>query len=47
MAQWNKNTVPKCKDKTCSDEVLVTIETQGWKGGIYRRVVKEYFERID
>ena len=31
MAQWNKNTVPKCKDKTCSDEVLVTIEKQGWK----------------
>lgn len=30
MAQWNKNTVPKCKDKTCSDEVLVTIEKQGW-----------------
>lgn len=26
MAQWNENTVPKCKDKTCSDEVLVTIK---------------------
>ena len=26
MAQWNKNTVPKCEDKTCSDEVLVTVE---------------------
>ena len=43
MAQWNKNTVPKCKDKTCSDEVLVTIEKQGWKGGTYRRVVKAVY----
>ena len=22
MAQWNNNTVPKCKDRTCSDEVV-------------------------
>ena len=26
MAQWNKNTVPKCEKKCCSDEVLVTVE---------------------
>lgn len=26
MAQWNKNTVPKCKEKTHSDEVLVTVD---------------------
>ena len=26
MAQWNKNTVPKCEDKTCSDEVLVQLK---------------------
>lgn len=31
MAQWNKNTVPKCKDKTCSDEVLVTIKNRDGK----------------
>lgn len=43
MAQWNKNTVPTCEDKTCSDEVLVSIEKQGWKGGIYRRVVKAVY----
>lgn len=43
MAQWNKNTVPKCKDKTCSDEVLVTTEWHGWQGEIYRRVVKAVY----
>ena len=26
MAQWNNNTVPKCEDNCCSDEVLVTVE---------------------
>ena len=26
LIKWNKNTVPKCEDKTCSDEVLVTVE---------------------
>ena len=34
MAQWNKNTVQKCNDKTCSDEVLVTVErfVEGFAG---------------
>lgn len=31
MAQWNKNTVPKCKNKNCSDEVLVTVEKNASK----------------
>lgn len=26
LAQWNKNSVPKCKEKTHSNEVLVTVE---------------------
>lgn len=26
MGQWNKNTVPKCKERQCSDEVLVTVK---------------------
>lgn len=26
MAQWNKNTVPKCDVGKCSDEVLTTVE---------------------
>ncbi len=43
MAQWNKNTVPKCKDKTCSDEVLVTIERQSYRGEISNRVIKAVY----
>lgn len=43
MAQWNKNTVPKCEDKNCSDEALVTIE-HIWSGGeLYRKVVKAVY----
>ena len=41
MAQWNKNTVPKCKDKTCSDEVLVTVEK--YCIGTYRRVLRAVY----
>ena len=41
MAQWNKNTVPKCEDKTCSDEVLVTVEK--YCRGTYRRVLKAVY----
>ena len=41
MAQWNKNTVPKCDDKTCSDEVLVTVEK--YCRGTYRRVLKSVY----
>ena len=26
MSQWNRNTVPKCKENECSDEVLVTVQ---------------------
>ena len=26
MAQWNRNCVPKCKEKNCSDYILVTVE---------------------
>ena len=39
MAQWNANTVPKCKEKTCSDEVLATIER---KSG-HRYVIKAVY----
>lgn len=28
MSQWNRNTVPKCKENECSDEVLVTVENK-------------------
>ena len=41
MAQWNKNTVPECKDKTCSDEVLVTVEK--YCRGTYRRDPKAVY----
>lgn len=43
MAQWNRNTVPKCKIKNCSDEVLVTIERIGYGGKLYRRVIKAVY----
>lgn len=43
MAQWNRNTVPKCENKKCSDEVLVTVERIGYDGKLYRRVVKAIY----
>lgn len=43
MAQWNRNTVPKCENKKCSDEVLVTVEKTGYLGIVYRRVVKAIY----
>lgn len=43
MAQWNRNTVPKCKIKNCSDEVLATVERTGAGGKLYRRVVKAVY----
>jgi hypothetical protein len=43
MAQWNRNTVPKCEVKNCSDEVLVTVEHIGHQGILYRRVVKAVY----
>ena len=39
MAQWNKNTVPKCEEKNHSDEVLVTVV----KGVSWKRVVKAVY----
>ena len=35
MAQWNSNCTPKCKEKNCSDEVLVTVDN-----GRFKRVLK-------
>lgn len=43
MAQWNKNTVPNCKGKNCSDEVLVTVERIVYGGKLYRRVIKAVY----
>lgn len=43
MAQWNKNTVPKCENKKCSGEVLVTVERIGYGGKLYRRVIKAVY----
>lgn len=43
MAQWNKNTVPKCKNRTCSDEVLATVEYIGCDSKLYRRVIKAIY----
>ena len=40
MAQWNKNTVPNCDVRKCSDEVLATVEHIGCDGKLYRRVIK-------
>lgn len=31
MAQWNTNYVPKCKERTHSDEVLVTVDKGTWQ----------------
>lgn len=38
MAQWNANCVPKCKEKTHSDEVLVTVDN-----GRFKRVLKAVY----
>lgn len=43
MGQWYRNTVPKCKEKTCSDDTLVTIEVKGYQGEIYKRVVRAVY----
>ena len=43
MAQWNKNTVPKCKDRNCSDEVLATVEYIGCDKKSHRKVVKAVY----
>ena len=43
MAQWNRNTVPKCENKKCSDEVLATVERIGYGGKLYRRVIKAVY----
>lgn len=43
MAQWNKNTVPQCKNKNCSDEVLATVERTGYDGKLYKRVIKAVY----
>lgn len=42
MAQWNKNTVPKCDVRNCSDEVLITVQHMGL-GKLYRRVIKAVY----
>ena len=39
MVQWNRNAAPECKDRTCSDEVLVTI----LKYGTYKKVLKAVY----
>lgn len=43
MAQWNRNTVPKCENKKYSDEVLATVEHIGCDGKLYRRVIKAVY----
>ena len=43
MAQWNKNTVPKCKDRNCSDEVLATVIRYGFQGEPYRKVIRAIY----
>lgn len=43
MASWNANTVPKCKPRECSNEVLVTVEHKGYQGKIHRRVLKAVY----
>ena len=43
MAQWNRNIVPRCENKNCSNEVLVTVEHIGYNGKLYRRVVKAVY----
>ena len=43
MEKWYNNTVPKCELKTCSDEVLVTVEHIGCYGKVFNRVVKAVY----
>lgn len=43
MDQWNTNTVPKCKSRKWSDEVLVTVEQIGCDGKVYRRVIRAVY----
>lgn len=38
MANWNANYTPKCKDKSCSDECLVTVDN-----GRFKRVLKAVY----
>lgn len=38
MANWNVNYTPKCEDKNCSDECLVTVDN-----GSYKRVLKAVY----
>lgn len=42
MSQWNRNTVPKCKEKEYSDEVLVTIQTDYNMTKVIRAVYLPY-----
>ena len=43
MAQWNRNTVPRCDVGKYSDEVLATVEYIGCDGKLYRRVIKAVY----
>lgn len=38
LAQWNSNFTPKCKERNCSDEVLVTVDN-----GRFKRVSKAVY----
>lgn len=38
MGQWHSHTIPKCRDRDCSDELLVTVKT-----GYGKRVVKAVY----
>lgn len=42
MANWNANTAPKCKPRTCSDEVLATVMYK-YRGENVYRVVKAVY----
>lgn len=43
MGKWYSNTVPKCKEHNCSDEVLITCEHNGYLGKTVRRVIKAVY----
>lgn len=43
MAQWNRNTVPKCDERTCSNEVLVTVEKNRCDGRRIGKVVRAVY----
>ena len=38
MANWNVNYTPKCEDRNCSDECLVTVDN-----GRFKRVLKAVY----